>query len=386
MLFCFLKRICIGRKMRDLIWYVLVVSFSQSDLQHLGDSRFWGLHLGLIQNWWSREGVVLASWAPGWPGSIWAVCTLRVFSVSRATGSGEGRGVRRAGSLLLYPHQQKQNCGLQKQYGAGAGAGAAVTRPRHLPHQCPFPPLPTSRSSRPVPVSELSLPTPLSPQIRFHTESSSAHRGGALLCHPRLPLDPVLVPPMPDASRAPPRPGLVWSPHPLPPCAASVRPMRERGLRPMRLPVTANRITDCPQSRDKLQIDVPCFVLVTNCRVSWTTQCLFCLSRSQALISWQSALLVSEHWAICSKFSVHQAKVAVLIIYSVRALPELEMPSATGVLHWFGPSWANSDSTVQVSSPYNAGHLYMRFSCFSPWSKLQKGLHCKEQCEAALWG
>jgi hypothetical protein len=30
------KNRCIGRNMRDLIWYVLVVSFSQCDLQHLG--------------------------------------------------------------------------------------------------------------------------------------------------------------------------------------------------------------------------------------------------------------------------------------------------------------------------------------------------------------
>lgn len=157
------------------------------------------------------------SWAPGFPGSS------RPMVVS---GPCEGLAqveASRLPSSLSTPtptaaELQKRSLSTELQKQCSAAVNSAPS---------PCYPLRRRRRRRSLPVSELvPLRTTMiedSPQVRFHTKFSSAHRGGRR-CSAALPCaSPLGAVSMPDASCAQPRPGLVRSSPSLTPCAPAYR-------------------------------------------------------------------------------------------------------------------------------------------------------------------
>lgn len=262
--------------MRDLIWYVLAVPFSQCNPQHLmgwhnlrfwrmrflnairnilRDSiRFWGMHFGLIQKCWSREGVVLGPWLTWYWYSLGRMHASSTFSFQTPERlvqvRGEGWG-EQAPFFSIHTNSSRTAEAVWR----GCNSSPSPSRPlrsRRAAAQAQSP----ASGKWAIPPHAIRIED--SPQIRFHTESSSAHRGGAPLqrCSAmRGRRSARCLSPMPDASRAPPRPSLVWSPHPLPPCAPAfgVGASRARArIDPCHaIACNCGQTTGCPQSRER---------------------------------------------------------------------------------------------------------------------------------------
>lgn len=121
----------------------------------------------------SKTGEAVWSWAPGFPGSS------RPMVVSRPCEGLAQVEASRLPSSLSTPtptaaELQKRSLSAELQKQRGAAVNSA-----------PSPCCPLRRCRRSLPVSELvPLRTTMiedSPQVRFHTKFSSAHRGGAPL-------------------------------------------------------------------------------------------------------------------------------------------------------------------------------------------------------------